>query len=154
MEDILNLKVKCLPHFHELKGELPSYMTKGSAGIDIRACIHEKITINPMDRCIVQTGIALELPHGFEGQIRPRSGLAHNFGITVLNSPGTIDSDYRGEIKIILMNFGKDPFTILHRDRVAQLVVSKVTRVKIETVTEITTTERDAQGFGHTGVSV
>ncbi len=154
MTDILTLKVKCLPHFHELKGNLPSYMTKGASGIDIRACIREKMVVSPMDRCIVPTGIALELPLGFEGQIRPRSGLAINFGLTVLNSPGTIDSDYRGEIKIILMNFGKEPFTIFHEDRIAQLVINRIVSVNIVAVDEITETERDTQGFGHTGVSV
>ncbi len=152
--ETINLKLKCLPHFHELKGKLPSHMTAGSAGIDLHACLREPLVIGPLERMLVPTGIALEIPEGFEGQVRPRSGLAFKEGITVLNSPGTIDSDYRGEIKIILMNFGKNPFTILHGDRIAQLIINRVVHVQILPVTELETTERDTQGFGHTGVSL
>lgn len=132
---------------------LPLYATKGAAGADLCACLPDTITLDPHGGiAVVPTGLVLEIPPGFEGQVRPRSGLAAKFGVTVLNSPGTIDSDYRGEIKIILINHGKEPFTISHGERIAQLVLAPVLQgqfIQVETSTE---TERGEQGFGSTGV--
>ena len=129
----------------------PEYATIHAAGMDLRADISEKMEILPLDRCLVPTGIFIELPIGYEAQIRPRSGLAINSGITLLNSPGTIDADYRGEIKVIMINLSKQPFYINPGDKIAQMVVAKHEIVVWENTTELSSTDRDTGGFGHTG---
>lgn len=130
---------------------LPTYATPGSAGMDLRACIRDEITVPPGGRALVGTGIALALPEGMEAQIRPRSGLAAEHGVTLLNSPGTVDSDYRGEIRLVVVNLGERPFTIHRGDRIGQMVVAEVTRVRLEETAELPPTARDSGGFGHTG---
>jgi dUTP pyrophosphatase len=130
---------------------LPTYATKGSAGMDLRANLEQAITLEPLDRCLVPTGLFIELPEGYEAQIRPRSGLAVKQGITCLNTPGTIDSDYRGEIKVILINLSKEPQVIQHSDRIAQMVINKVEMAALLLVEEIDETIRGEGGFGHTG---
>ena len=130
---------------------LPSYSTSGSAGMDIRAAVENKIIISPGSLVLVPTGFSVEIPDGYEIQVRPRSGLAAKFGIGILNSPGTIDSDYRGEIKIILMNFSKNEFIIERGDRIAQLVVSKVYTAKLIESNDLAESERGDGGFGHSG---
>ena len=130
---------------------LPTYATKGSAGMDLRANLEQAITLEPLDRCLVPTGLFIELPEGYEAQIRPRSGLAVKQGITCLNTPGTIDSDYRGEIKVILINLSKEPQVIQHSDRIAQMVINKVETAALLLVEEIDETVRGEGGFGHTG---
>lgn len=130
---------------------LPQYMTEGSAGMDLAANVTENTYLEPGEFKVIPCGIRLELPMGFEAQVRPRSGLAAKNGITVLNSPGTIDSDYRGEIKVILINHGKNKFEIKRGDRIAQLVISKVEKVEI-VQNHLHETGRGESGFGHTGV--
>ncbi len=131
---------------------LPNYETANSAGLDLRAFLPEgQITIKPLQRVLVPTGLFMEIPTGYEGQVRPRSGLAIKNGITVLNSPGTIDADYRGEVKIILVNLSDTDFVINSGDRVAQLIIAKCEQAEIETVEMLTETERGSGGFGHTG---
>lgn len=131
--------------------ELPFYATEGSAGMDLRANINEPIVIEPLKRCLIPTGLKIALPVGYEAQIRPRSGMAIKSGITCLNTPGTIDSDYRGDIGVILINLSDTPYTIYNGDRIAQMVINKYERVDWEPVTELSTTERGEGGFGHTG---
>lgn len=131
--------------------ELPAYATAGAAGMDIRAFIPEPIHLAPMHRVLVSTGLYLEIPKGFEAQVRPRSGLAIQQGITCLNTPGTIDSDYRGEVKVILINLGQEPQTIHSGDRIAQLVFQSVAQVQWLPVENLRSTERGSGGFGHTG---
>jgi dUTP pyrophosphatase len=130
---------------------LPAYATKGAAGMDLRANLEQPITLEPLDRCLVPTGLFIELPEGYEAQIRPRSGLAIKQGITCLNTPGTIDSDYRGEIKVILINLSKEPQVIQHSDRIAQMVINKVEMATLISVQQIEETARGEGGFGHTG---
>lgn len=130
---------------------LPEYATEGSAGMDLRANIETPVTLQPMERMLIPTGLFMELPSDYEAQVRPRSGLAIKHGLTCLNTPGTIDSDYRGEIKVIIINLSQEPHTIQHGDRIAQMVVSKVEKVKWKAVEEIKTTGRGEGGFGHTG---
>jgi dUTP pyrophosphatase len=130
---------------------LPHYATEGSSGMDIRAYINEVITLKPLERTLVPTGLYIEIPFGYEAQIRPRSGLAIKQGITCLNTPGTIDSDYRGEIKIILINLSQEDQSINTGDRIAQMVIQKIEKAELETVTILTETERAAGGFGSTG---
>jgi dUTP pyrophosphatase len=130
---------------------LPKYMTGGAAGMDLFAALESPVTIAPMGRALVPTGIAIELPDGFEAQVRPRSGLAIRSGITMLNAPGTIDHDYRGEIKVILANLGVEPFVVSGGDRIAQLVISRFERVDWVQVEELGDTPRGSGGFGHTG---
>lgn len=130
---------------------LPSYATEGSAGLDIYAALDEPMTITRDSIEIVPTNISVEIPEGYEIQVRPRSGLAAKHGIGILNSPGTIDSDYRGEIKIIIINFGKEDFIIQPAERIAQLVLSKVYRAKFIETEELNNTQRGVGGFGHTG---
>ncbi len=130
---------------------LPAYATAGSSGMDIRASLQEAQTLAPFERVLIPTGIFIELPEGFEVQIRPRSGLAIKQGITCLNTPGTIDADYRGEIKIILINLSQEQQVIQPGDRIAQMVVQKVEKARWEEVTVLETTERNVGGFGHTG---
>lgn len=134
------------------KHSLPAYATKLSAGMDIRANLSEPIKLEPMGRCLVPTGLYLALPAGFEAQIRPRSGLALKKGITVLNTPGTIDADYRGEICIILVNLSSDAFVIEDGERIAQMVIARHEQVEWRAVEVLDETERGAGGFGHTGV--
>jgi len=131
---------------------LPRYMTSHSAGMDLYADMEGEITLQPMERRLVPTGIAVALPDGFEAQIRPRSGLAINHGITLLNSPGTIDADYRGEISVIMINLSDKPFAIKRGDRVGQMVINRVYHAAWDKVEELEKTERGAGGFGHTGL--
>jgi dUTP pyrophosphatase len=131
---------------------LPQYMTEGSSGMDLFAFLEEEVTLEPGERRLIPTGISLAIPEGFEGQIRPRSGLAIQQGIGVINGPGTIDADYRGEISVPLINFDKSPFTVHHGDRIAQIVISRVFRAIFEEVDELPPTERQEGGFGHTGM--
>ncbi len=131
---------------------LPAYETGMSAGMDVRANLSEKMIINPGERKLIPTGLYIALPEGYEAQIRPRSGLAIKHGITVLNAPGTIDADYRGEIKVILINLSQEPFTIEDGDRIAQMIINKVEKAEWEPVEVLDETERGAGGFGHTGV--
>lgn len=121
--------------------------------MDIRALLDDELVLEPGDIKLVPTGISVAIPEGYEGQIRPRSGLALKFGIGLVNSPGTIDSDYRGEIGIIMINYGKKSFTIRHGDRIAQMIITKVYHAAIEEVTELDSTERGEGGFGHSGVA-
>ncbi len=130
---------------------LPAYETASSAGMDLRAFIDADVVLKPFERKLIPTGLYIELPDGYEAQIRPRSGLAIKSGITVLNSPGTIDSDYRGEIKVILINLSQDDFIIKSGDRICQMVIAKHEKAEFVEVNEISETERGAGGFGHTG---
>ena len=134
------------------KHATPNYETEGAAGMDLRANIEEAITLKPLERAIVKTGLFIALPVGFEAQVRPRSGLAAKKGVTVLNSPGTIDPDYRGEIGVILVNLSNDDFVINDGERIAQLIIAKHERVNWQEVTVLSETERGAGGFGSTGV--
>ncbi|NLS18343.1 dUTP diphosphatase [Rhizobium sp. P40RR-XXII] len=141
-----------LPHGEGL--ELPAYETRGAAGMDLRAAVDDEatLTILPGKRALVPTGFIFEVPDGFEAQIRPRSGLAFKNGITCLNSPGTIDSDYRGEVKVLLINLGEEPFEITRGMRIAQMIIAPVTQARIVETTEASETKRGAGGFGSTGV--
>ena len=130
----------------------PAYETNGAAGMDLRANIEEAITLKPLERAIVKTGLFIALPQGFEAQVRPRSGLAAKKGITVLNAPGTVDADYRGEIGVILVNLSNEDFTIENGERVAQLVIAKHERAAWQQVKILTETQRGTGGFGSTGV--
>ena len=142
------MKVKIVNHS---RYALPEYQTPLSAGLDIRANIKDSITLSPLERAMVPTGLFVELPEGYEMQIRPRSGLAAKHGITVLNSPGTIDADYRGEIKVILVNLSNTPFTIEPGERIAQMIVARYEQVEWQAVESLSETERGAGGFGSTG---
>ena len=132
--------------------QLPAYATELSAGMDLRANIDESITLNPMERRIIPTGLYMALPPGYEAQVRPRSGLAFKHGITVLNSPGTIDADYRGEIGVLLVNLSNEPFVITEGERIAQMVIARHEQGQFEVVDELDQTERGEGGYGHTGV--
>lgn len=147
--DKVTLRVRRLPHAADLP--LPEQASPGSAGLDLRAAVPEDLLLAPGERTLVPTGLVLELPRGWEGQVRPRSGLAIRHGISLLNSPGTIDSDYRGEVKVILANLGSEAFTIRRGDRIAQLVVARVSRVEVLEATEVSSTDRGSGGFGSTG---
>lgn len=131
---------------------LPEYATPQSAGLDLRANIDESIVLHPMERQLIGTGLYIALPPGYEAQVRPRSGLALKHGITVLNTPGTIDSDYRGEVKVLLVNLSSEPFIINEGERIAQMVVAKHEHAELTIVEELDETERGAGGYGHTGV--
>jgi len=131
---------------------LPAYATELSAGMDLRANLTEPIVLKPLQRCLIPTGLFIALPEGYEAQVRPRSGLALKRGITVLNSPGTIDADYRGEVCVILVNLSAEEFVIEDGERIAQMVVARHEQVEWETVVMLSETERGAGGFGHTGV--
>ncbi len=131
--------------------ELPKYETPLSAGMDVRANITESIVLEPLERAMIPTGLYVELPAGYELQVRPRSGLAAKYGITVLNSPGTVDADYRGEVRVILVNLSNEPFEIKPGERIAQLVIARHERAEWELVEELSETERGAGGFGSTG---
>ena len=132
--------------------QLPAYATELSAGMDLRANIDESITLNPMERRIIPTGLYMALPSGYEAQVRPRSGLAFKHGITVLNSPGTIDADYRGEIGVLLVNLSNEPFVITEGERIAQMVIARHEQGQFEEVGQLDQTERGEGGYGHTGV--
>ncbi|MEO8713204.1 MAG: dUTP diphosphatase [Parafilimonas sp.] len=131
--------------------ELPAYETSGSSGMDLRANLHEAVKLEPMQRALIPTGLFIELPLGYEAQVRPRSGLAIKHGITCLNSPGTIDSDYRGEIKVILINLSHETFTIEHGERIAQMIIQPVTKAEWQVVKILNESKRGEGGFGHTG---
>ncbi len=131
---------------------LPAYATPGSAGMDVRAWLAEPLTLQSLERSLVPTGLYIALPQGYEAQMRPRSGLAIKQGLTCLNSPGTIDSDYRGELKVVLVNLGREPQTILDGDRIAQLVVNKVEQAELLLTVQLDETDRGTGGFGHTGL--
>lgn len=143
------VSVTRLPHGADLP--LPAYATEHSAGMDLLAAIDAPLTLNPMERAMVPTGLAMALPDGYECQVRPRSGLAAKNGVTVLNTPGTVDADYRGEVKVILVNLGAEPFTIERGMRIAQMIVAPVTRVGWDEVETLPETTRGAGGFGSTG---
>ncbi|OCI97005.1 deoxyuridine 5'-triphosphate nucleotidohydrolase [Rhizobium sp. AC27/96] len=134
--------------------ELPAYETKGAAGMDLRAGVEDgaPLTLAPGKRALVPTGFIFEIPEGYEAQIRPRSGLAFKNGITCLNSPGTVDCDYRGEVKVLLINLGDEPFEITRGMRIAQMIIAPVTQVRVAEITEVSETARGAGGFGSTGV--
>ncbi|RZJ63529.1 MAG: dUTP diphosphatase [Flavobacterium sp.] len=131
---------------------LPNYETIASAGMDLRAFLETPVTLNPLERAIIKTGLFMELPIGYEAQVRPRSGLAAKKGVTVLNSPGTIDADYRGEIGVILVNLSNEPFTIENGERIAQMIIAKHERAEWEATETLTETSRGEGGFGSTGV--
>ena len=145
------MRVRRLPHGRDLP--LPEPASAGAAGLDLRAAVGETRTLAPGVRALVSTGLVVEIPAGFEGQVRPRSGLALKHGVTVANAPGTIDSDYRGEVKVILVNLGDEPFEVRRGDRIAQLVVAPVAAVRVVEVEEVSATERGGGGFGSTGRS-
>lgn len=138
---------------NQSKHPLPTYQTISSAGMDLRANLAEPIVVKPLERVLVKTGLFIELPHGVEAQVRPRSGLALKKGITVLNSPGTIDSDYRGEIGVILINLSQEDFIIEDGERIAQMVIAKYEQPNLVEVTQLSETERGKGGFGSTGIS-
>ncbi|MDG1479798.1 MAG: dUTP diphosphatase [Myxococcota bacterium] len=144
----VQLRIKVLPHGADLP--LPAYQTPGSAGMDLHAA--ESLTLEPMARAAVATGLSLAIPRGFEAQIRPRSGLALRHGISMPNSPGTIDADYRGELKVLLINLGPEPFEITRGMRIAQMIIAAVAHAQITVVNTLDDTERGARGFGSTGV--
>lgn len=146
----LNVRIKRLPHAHGL--ELPRYETELAAGCDVRAAVTEPLTLKPGERFMVPTGIAIAMPPGWEAQMRPRSGLAAKHGISCVNAPGTIDADYRGELKVILINHGSDDFTINRGDRIGQMVFAPVYQAVFEEVDELDDTARGSGGFGSTGV--
>ncbi len=131
---------------------VPQYMTSGASGMDLFACLEQEVTLEPGERRLIPTGISVAIPEGFEGQIRPRSGLAIQKGIGVVNGPGTIDSDYRGEIGVLLINFGREPFTVHNGERIAQMVISQVFRATLEELDDLPATPRQGGGFGHTGI--
>lgn len=137
---------------NQSKHQLPEYGTEASAGMDLRASLSEEITLKPLERKLVATGIFIELPIGYEAQIRPRSGLAYKSGISIVNSPGTIDADYRGEIKVLLVNLSNEVFTVNDGDRIAQMVIAKHEKAEWQQVEILSDTQRGAGGYGHTGV--
>ena len=139
-------------HVGSVRVPLPEYQTRGAAGMDLRAAVAEAVTIPPGERRFVTTGLAIAIPDGYEGQVRPRSGLALRHGIGIVNSPGTIDSDYRGEIGIVLVNHGDEPFVVEPLARIAQLVIAPVMRAELEVVESLDATARGAGGYGSTGV--
>lgn len=140
-----------IPVLFSGKGALPEHATSLSAGMDLRAHIEESITLKSLERKIIPTGLSIALPRGYEAQVRPRSGLAAKHGITVLNAPGTIDADYRGDIGVILVNLSQEPFTIAPQDRIAQLVVAQYSTVKWKPISSLPESERGSGGFGSTG---
>ncbi|WP_339063213.1 dUTP diphosphatase [Tepidibacillus marianensis] len=144
-----SIRLKRLPGYENAK--LPQKMSEGASGFDIFAAIKENIKLKPGERKLIATGFALEMPIGMEAQIRPRSGLALKYGVSVLNTPGTIDADYRGEVGVILINYGCEDFEIQPGDRIAQMVFIEVAKISLEEVEELTHTSRNSGGFGHTG---
>ena len=146
----MNIQFKKLSHAQDLP--LPSYESKYAAGMDIRAALEEPVELSPSERKLIPTGLQMAMPQGYEAQIRPRSGLAYRNGITMLNTPGTIDADYRGEVKVLAVNLGDETFSIDHGDRIAQMVIAPVTQAEIQEVENLSETERADGGFGSTGV--
>jgi dUTP pyrophosphatase len=148
---VTEVRVLALPHAEGLP--LPAYQSAGAAGLDLLAAVDTPVTLAPLGRAMIPTGLAIALPPGHEAQVRPRSGLAAKHGVTVLNSPGTVDEDYRGEIKVILVNLGAEPFTIRRGERIAQLVIAPVTRATLVEADRLDDTDRGGGGFGSTGRS-
>ena len=148
MPDII-LRVEQLPEARDLPP--PEYMSEQAAGMDLRAAVPSPLTLAPGEYALVPTGIRIAVPPGYEGQVRPRSGLAARHGISVVNAPGTIDADYRGEVCVVLMNHGREPFVVRRGDRIAQLVICPVAHAQVEVVAELDGTARGEGGFGHTG---
>ena len=148
-KNFINIKIQTLSHF---KGSLPSYASKYASGFDIRAQLDQKLCLVPLQRVLVPTGLIFEIPQGFELQVRPRSGWALKKGLTLMNSPGTIDSDYRGELKVILVNFGKEDIFIEDQDRIAQVVLCPVYQAQFSQVNQVGSSVRGGSGFGSTGV--
>ena len=146
------VEICCLVPDKERDLQLPSYETVGAAGMDVEAGVRDSLTIQPGERVLIPTGFSIALPDGYELQVRPRSGLAVRHGVTIVNSPGTIDADYRGEVKVALINLGQEPYIIQRGDRIAQLVLAPVVRATFQEVTALDETERNSGGFGHTGV--
>jgi dUTP pyrophosphatase len=146
----VEVRIRRLPHAEGLP--LPNYETDGAAGADLSAAVELELVLDPGARAAVPTGLVLEIPAGFEGQVRPRSGLAFKAGLTVVNAPGTIDSDYRGELKVLTVNLGSEPVTIRRGDRIAQLVIAPVTRASFNETERLSASERGDGGFGSTGV--
>lgn len=149
MSELLRILVQRLPHAHGLP--LPNYATEDSSGMDLLAAVKSEVEIRPGEFKLFPTGIAVAIPTAYEGQVRPRSGLALKHGITVLNAPGTIDADYRGEINVILINHGAETYFVQRGERIAQLIIHSLTRVKLEEVEKLPFSERGAGGFGHSG---
>jgi dUTP pyrophosphatase len=148
--DRVILKVKRLDNNPDLP--LPSYQSDGSSGLDLRAAVDKELTLQPGDIRLIPTGLSISLPNGYEAQIRPRSGLALRYGLGFVNAPGTIDADYRGEIGVIAINWGRESLTIRRGDRIAQIVISKVFRATVEEADELDPTKRGEGGFGHSGI--
>jgi dUTP pyrophosphatase len=146
----VRIVIKKLPGSEDIP--LPRYMSPHASGMDIHAAVTEDVLLNPGEIKLIATGISIALPEGFEGQVRPRSGLALRHGVSVLNTPGTIDADYRGEVGIILVNLGKDPFVVKRGDRIAQLTVNKVFQARLELASDLSCTARNEGGFGHSGI--
>lgn len=151
--DNLSITIELTPHAHAVGLKLPTYATEQSAGMDLSAALEEAIELGPGERALIPTGLSIALPPGYEAQIRPRSGLAIKHGVTVLNTPGTVDADYRGEIKVILINHGQEEFTVERGMRIAQMVISRHVNVKWEVVKELSETARGKDGFGSTGTA-
>jgi dUTP pyrophosphatase len=147
---VVKVLFEILPHAEGLAA--PAYATSGAAGADLAAAVTSDLLLAPLERAAVPTGLKLAIPEGYEGQVRPRSGLALKHGLTVANAPGTVDADYRGEVKVVVVNLGAAPVTISRGDRIAQLVIAPVTRAAFEKVARVADTERGAGGFGSTGV--
>ena len=149
--DRINIKIRRIKDSEDIP--LPDYESEGSSGMDIRAAVKEPVTLMPGDIRLVPTGLAVSVPPGYEAQMRPRSGLALSYGIGMVNSPGTIDSDYRGEIGIVMINWGSESFLVKRGDRIAQMIISRVYRADLEEVEDLDATLRGKGGFGHTGVT-
>lgn len=147
---MLKLQIKKLPHGQDLP--LPRYMSELAAGMDLYAAVNSELIIPPGEWKLVPTGLAIALPGGYEAQVRPRSGLALKQGVSILNTPGTVDADYRGEVGVILMNHSKQDLVIKRGDRIAQMIINKIERLELEEVSDLSSTDRGAGGFGHTGV--
>ena len=150
-DEAVTVKIKRVRGDRDREIPLPRYMTKCSSGMDLFAALDEDLTLEPGDRKLIPTGIALSIPKGYEGQIRPRSGLALREGVTLVNTPGTIDADYRGEVGVLLINLGRRPFRVKRGDRIAQLIIAPVYQAALELADELDDTPRSGGGFGHTG---
>ncbi len=144
--------MKSVKIVNKSRHQLPQYSTRSSAGLDLRANVEEPVLLRPFQRALIPTGLYISLPEGYEAQVRPRSGLALKYGITVLNTPGTIDADYRGEVGVILVNLGQEDFVVNDGERIAQMVVAKYEQVELLPVEALDDTERGAGGFGHSGI--
>ncbi len=151
-EEIIKIKIKRIRGERDEEIPLPRYMTERSSGMDLFAAVDQEVTLEPGERKLIPTGISFSIPAGYEGQIRPRSGLAMQNGITLVNTPGTIDADYRGEVGVLLINLGQQTFQVKRGDRIAQLVIVPVCRALLELTDELDNTSRSEGGFGHTGI--